>query len=98
MLPLLWLTLMLQKITTNEEAVFWHGLDLEMREELELGVAPLGIQLKDVGQQIWWGPEPEMLAEGPHLSPLGAEPMEVEGGAKEAQEDGATAEDDAMAE
>ena len=40
MLPLLWLILLLQRMSTKEEAVFWHGLDLEMGEELELGVPP----------------------------------------------------------
>ena len=40
---------MLQKILEEEEAAFWHGLDVERREELELGVLPLDIQLEDMG-------------------------------------------------
>ena len=46
----------------EEEAAFWHGLDLEMGEELELGVPPQDIQLKDVGWWVWWGLEPETVA------------------------------------
>ena len=44
------------------------------------------------------GAEPEMAEEGPPLTALGAEAMEVEGGAKQVQEDGAMVEDDAIAE
>ena len=38
------------------------------------------------------------MPEGPPLPALGVEPMEVEGGAKQVQEDGATVEDDTMVE
>ena len=58
MLPLLWLIPMPQRMTTKEEVVFWHVLDLEIGEDLELGVPPPDIWLKDVGWQLWLGPEP----------------------------------------
>ena len=38
-----------QKISEEEEVAFWHRLDVETREELELGVPSLDIQLEDVG-------------------------------------------------
>ena len=37
--------LMPQRMSGEEEAVFWHGMDLEIGEELELGILPLDIQL-----------------------------------------------------
>ena len=40
---------MLQRMSEEEEAAFWHRLDVEIGEELELGVPPLDIQLRDVG-------------------------------------------------
>ena len=43
MLPPLWLIPMPRRMSTKEEAGFWHGLELEIGEELELGVPPLGI-------------------------------------------------------
>ena len=61
-------------------------------EELELGVHPLDIQLKDVGQWVWWGLELGPVAEGPPLSSLREEPMEVEEGAELSQEDDAVGE------
>ena len=36
----------------KEEMAFWHGLDPEMGEELELGGPPLDIQLEDVGWRV----------------------------------------------
>ena len=51
---------MLWKIIEEEEGTFWHWLDLEMREELELGVLTPNIWLEDMGRQIPWGPEPEL--------------------------------------
>ena len=62
--------LMLQKMMTKDEAAFWHWLNLEIGEELKLGVPPPDIQLKDMGQWVWWGLEPEPAAEGLPLSPL----------------------------
>ena len=59
-----------QKMITEKKAAFWHRLDLEMGEELELGVPPPDIQLKDVGWRVWWGPGPEPVPEGLPLSPL----------------------------
>ena len=50
-MPPLQLVLMLQKIT-EEEGAFWHGLDLETQEELELGALPPNIQLVDMSWQI----------------------------------------------
>ena len=83
----LWLLLMLQKMM-EEEGAFWHGLDVDTLEELELGIPTPNIWLKDVGQWVWWGPEPEPAPEGPTLSPLGAEPMAVDG-TEQVQEEGA---------
>ena len=40
---------------TEEEVAFWHGLDLEIREELELRVPPLDIWIEDVGWRVQWG-------------------------------------------
>ena len=42
-MPLLWLLSMPQKMTGEEEGAFWHGLDMELREELELGATPINI-------------------------------------------------------
>ena len=85
-----------QRVMTEEGGAFWHELDLEMREELELGVLTPNIWLEDVGRWVWWGPAPEPAPEGPPLLPLGAGPMEVDG-AKQAQ-DGASVEDDTTGE
>ena len=70
MLPLLQLIPMLQRKITEEEVAFWHGLDLEIGEELELGIPPLYVQLEDMSQRVWWGPEPEAAVERPPLIPL----------------------------
>ena len=51
-------------------------------EELELGMPHPDVQLEDVGWRVWWGPEPEPVAEGPPLLPLREELIEVEEGAK----------------
>ena len=77
---------------------FWHGLDVEMGEELELGVPPLEIQLDNMGWWLQWAPEPELAQEGTYLLPLGTELLKVEDGAEQAQGDGATAKDDTVTE
>ena len=81
----------------EEEGAFWYGLDVETREELELGVPTLNIQLEYVGWWVPWRPEPEPAPEGPPLSPLQVEQMEVDG-TEQAQEDSAMAENDAAVE
>ena len=91
-MPPLQLVLMLQRMMKEKEEAFWHGLDVAMGEELELGPAPLTIQLEEVGQQVAWWPAVELAQEGPPLSPLGPVPMEVDG-AKQVPKDGAMAED-----
>ena len=68
-----------------------------MREELELGPPPPNVQLEGVGQWVSWGPELQLVQEGPPLSPLQAEPMDLDG-TKQVQEDGAMAEEDAAGE
>ena len=95
MLPHLWLLLLPQRMMSAVEEAFWCGLDLKMGEELELGILPLGVQMEDVGQWVWWGLEPELAQEGPPLSALGEEPIEVEGSAEQVQEDGITVKDNA---
>ena len=87
-----------QRMLGKEEAAFWHGLGLEMGEELELRVLPPDIQLEDVGQRVQWGPEPEPVQEGPPLLPLGEELMEVENSAEQVQRDGSVVKDDAAVE
>ena len=89
---------MLQRMLGKEEDAFWHGLNLKMGEELELVVPPRDIQIEDIGQRVWWGPEPKLVQEGLPFLALGAEIIEVEGGTKQVQEDGTMVEDDAMAE
>ena len=42
----LWLVLMPQKMTKEEEEAFWHGLDEKTEEELELGPPPPNVQLE----------------------------------------------------
>ena len=37
------------KMTGEEEAAFWYGLDQEMGEKLGLGVQPPGVWLEDMG-------------------------------------------------
>ena len=88
---------MLQKMMEEQEGAFWRGLDLETGEELELGVPLPVVQLEEVGWWVWWGPAAEPAAEGPPLSHLGPGLMEVDG-TKQAQEDGAMVENDAIAE
>ena len=88
-LPPLWLLLMPQRVTAEEEEAFWHGLDLKAGEELEQGVPPPDIWIKDMGCWVWWGPVLVLEQEGPPLPPLGEEPMEVEDGAEQVQEDDA---------
>ena len=41
---------MQQRMSGKEKVAFWHGLDLEMGEELKLGVPPPDIWLEGVGQ------------------------------------------------
>ena len=74
---------MLWKMTEEEEGTFWHRLDFEMREELELGPPPPNIELEDMGQQVPWGPELQLVQEGPPLSPLQVELIEVDGATAE---------------
>ena len=81
-----------QKMMWEGEETFWHGLDIEMEEELELGPPPPTIQLEEAGWWVPWGPAVEPAQEGPPLSPLGLGPKEVDGN-KQALEDGAMAED-----
>ena len=66
-MPPLWLVLMPQKMMKEEEEAFWYGLDVEMREELELGLPPPNVQLAKVGQRILWRAELEPAQEGPPL-------------------------------
>ena len=42
-MPPLQLVLMLRKMVEEEEGAFWHRLDLEMQEELDLGPPPPNI-------------------------------------------------------
>ena len=63
----------------EEEEAFWRRLDLEMGEELELGPPPLNVQLEEAGWWVPWGPELQPAQEGPPMSPLGLELMEVDG-------------------
>ena len=44
-MPPPWLVPMLWKMMEEEEGVSWHGLDLEIGEELELGPLPPNVQL-----------------------------------------------------
>ena len=78
-MPPLWLLPMLQRMSMAEEEAFWHGRDVEMGEELELGPPPPTIQLEEAGWQIPWGPAVELAQEGLPLLPLGPGPMEVDG-------------------
>ena len=66
-----------------------------MQVELEVGPPPPNIQLEEVGQWVLWVLELEPAPEGTPLLPLWVELMEVDG-TKQAQEDGATVEEDAM--
>ena len=91
MLPL-WLLLMLQRMSREQKEDFWHGQDLMMGEELELGRPPPRVQLEKAGQQVPWGPVVEPAKEGSPLAPPGAGPMEVDG-TKQALEDGAMEEE-----
>ena len=45
-----------QEMLVVQEENFWHGWDLEMGEDLELGAPPPTIQLEEAGQWIPWGP------------------------------------------
>ena len=73
-----------QRMMTEEEA-FWHGLDLETGEELELRVLPQDAWIEDMGQWVWWGPDPVLAQEGPPFPALGEEVIEVEGGTEQVQ-------------
>ena len=53
-----------QRMSTKEKPAFWHGLDVETEEELELGVPPPDMQLEDVCWWVRWGLEPELAPEG----------------------------------
>ena len=52
MLPMLWLLLMPQKMMARKEEAFWHRLDLEMGEELELGVPTPDVWVEDMVQWV----------------------------------------------
>ena len=55
--------------------------------------------MKEVGQQVGWGPEPILVQEGMPLANFMEVPIEVEENSTTlVQEDGAMAEDDAAAE
>ena len=49
-MPPLWLLPMPQRILLVEEKAFWHGWDMAMGEELEIGPPPPSIQLEEEGQ------------------------------------------------
>ena len=51
--------------------------------------------MEEVGQQVMWGPELILVQEGPPLAPLMEAPKE-ESSTTLAQEDSATAKDEAM--
>ena len=61
---------------------------------LELGIPPKDVQIEEVGEWVTWGPVLEPASEGPPLAPLSEAPIE-ESGAVLAQEDDATADDEA---
>ena len=94
-MPPQWLVPMLQKMMKEEEEAFWHRLDVETGQELDLSPLPPNVQLEEAGWQVLWGLELELVQEGPPLSPLVLGPMEVDG-AKQAPEDGAMSEEDAV--
>ena len=81
-----------ERMTREEEEAFWRGLDVAMREELELGPPPPTIQLEKVGWWVLWGLAVEPAQEGPPLLPLGPRPMEVDG-AEQVPEDGTPVKD-----
>ena len=87
-MPPLWLLPMPQRMLKEQEEDFWHGWDLEMGEDLELGPPPPRVQLEEAGWQVPWGPEMEPAEEGSPLVPLGPGPMEVDV-TEQALEDGA---------
>ena len=88
-MPPLRLLLMPQRILVVQEEGFWHGWDVVMREELEMGHPPPSTQLEEVGQWVPWRLLVELAEVGPPLSPLGPGLMEVDG-TEQALEDGAT--------
>ena len=53
-----------------------------MGEEIELGVMPPDVWIKEMGQLVWWALEPVLAQEGLPLLALGEELMEVEGATK----------------
>ena len=91
-MPPLRLLPMLQRMSRVQEENFWHGWDVAMGEELEIGPLLPTIQLEEVGQQVPWGLVVELAKEGPPLLPLGPGPMEVIG-AEQMPEDSAMAGD-----
>ena len=44
--------LMLQRMSRVQEENFWHGQDVAVKEELEMGPPPPSVQLEKVGQQV----------------------------------------------
>ena len=73
LLPMPW------RILQAEEEAFWHGWDVMMGEELEMGPPPPSVWLEEAGWRVPWGPVVEPAQEGPPLLPLGPGPMEVDG-------------------
>ena len=63
---------------------------------LELGILPKDVQMEEVGKWLMWGPAVEPVSEGPPLVPL-TEALYEESSIALAQEDGAMADNDAMA-
>ena len=64
---------------------------------LELGVPPEDIQMEEVGEQVMWGPDDRAGTRRPALGTLNGGALNEESGATLVQEDGAIADDDAMA-
>ena len=56
---------MLQRMMGKKEAAFWYRVYLKIGEELELGVPPPDVWIENMGQRVLWGPEPELVKEGP---------------------------------
>ena len=55
-----------QRMAAKEEEAFWLRLDLGTGEDLELGVPLPDLWIEDMGQWLWWGPEPVLAQGGLH--------------------------------
>ena len=84
-----------QQMMGEEEEHFWLRQDLESGDLLELGVPPEDIQMEEVGERVVWGLAIELAPEGLALAPFPEVPNK-ESGTVPVQEDGATADDNAM--